>query len=102
MLSLRSVRDDDLLCQLSRLVSQSRGVEAEIVAHIAEVERRRLYAREACSSMFDYCRRVLGLREKRPISASPWRARPGEARACCKCSLRAGCISAESRGWRRI
>jgi len=38
-------------------------MEAEIVSHIGEVELRRLYAREACSSMFEYCRRVLGLRE---------------------------------------
>ena len=63
MLSLKSVRDEDLLRQLHQLVKQSRGVEAEVVAHIGEVELRRLYAREACSSMFEYCRRVLGLRE---------------------------------------
>jgi hypothetical protein len=63
MLSLKSVRDEDLLCQLAQLVKQSRGVEAEVVAHIGEVELRRLYAQEACSSMFEYCRRVLGLRE---------------------------------------
>lgn len=44
-------------------MKQSRGVEADVVAHIGEVELRRLYAQEACSSMFEYCRRVLGLRE---------------------------------------
>jgi hypothetical protein len=63
MLSLKGVRDEDLLRRLSELVKQSRGVEAEVVAHISEVELRRLFAREACSSMFEYCRRVLGLRE---------------------------------------
>jgi 5-methylcytosine-specific restriction endonuclease McrA len=63
MLSLKSVRDEDLLRQLALLVKQSRGVEAEIVAHIDEMEQRRLYAREACSSMFEYCRRALCLRE---------------------------------------
>jgi 5-methylcytosine-specific restriction endonuclease McrA len=63
MLSLKSLRDEDLLRQLSQLVRQSRGVEADVVAHIGEVELRRLYAQEACSSMFEYCRRVLGLRE---------------------------------------
>ena len=63
MLSLRSVRDEDLLRALCRLVKQSRGVEAEVVAHIGEVELRRLCAQEACSSMFEYCRRVLCLRE---------------------------------------
>jgi hypothetical protein len=63
MPSLKGVRDEDLLRQLFQLVKQSRGVEAEVVAHIGEVELRRLYAREACSSMFEYCRRILGLRE---------------------------------------
>jgi len=63
MPSLKSLRDEDLLRQLSQLVRQSRGVEADVVAHIGEVELRRLYAREACSSMFEYCRRALGLRE---------------------------------------
>ena len=32
MLSLKSVRDEDLLRQLHQLVKQSRGVEAEVVA----------------------------------------------------------------------
>ena len=63
MQSLKSVRDDDLLRQLSRLVGQSRRNEAEVVAHIGEAEARRLYAEEACSSMFEYCRRILHLRE---------------------------------------
>ena len=63
MLSLKSVRDEDLLRQLLELVKQSRGVEAEVVAHIGEVELRRLYAQAACSSMFEYCRRILRLRE---------------------------------------
>ena len=63
MLNLKSVRDEDLLRELSQLVKQSRGVEAEVVAHVGEVELRRLYAQTACSSMFEYCRSILGLRE---------------------------------------
>jgi 5-methylcytosine-specific restriction endonuclease McrA len=55
--------DNALLRRLSELVHQSRCVEAELVAHIGEVEARRLYAREAASSMFIYCRQVLGLSE---------------------------------------
>ena len=63
MQSLKNVTDRDLLRRLSELVGQSRGVEADVVAHIGEIELRRLYAQEACSSMFEYCRRVLNLRE---------------------------------------
>ena len=61
--SLTNVPDDDLLRRASELVHQGRSVDADLVAHIGEIEVRRLYAREAASSMFDYCRQVLGLRE---------------------------------------
>jgi len=44
-------------------VGQARRVEADVVSHIGEVDTRRLFARAACSSMFDYCRQVLHLRE---------------------------------------
>jgi hypothetical protein len=52
--SLDYVSDDELLRRLSELVSHSRRVEADLVAHIGEVEERRLYAREASPSMFAY------------------------------------------------
>jgi len=48
---------------LTALVQQSRRVESELVAHIGEVDRRRLYLREATSSMFVYCTEVLHLSE---------------------------------------
>ncbi|MFI5006258.1 MAG: hypothetical protein ACHQKZ_02425 [Solirubrobacterales bacterium] len=60
---LESIPDDELLHRLAELMSQSRGVEADIVAHIAEVDERRLYAREAFPSMFAYCMSVLHLSE---------------------------------------
>jgi len=62
-LQLQSLSDDDLLRRLSELLRQSRRVESELVAHIAEVDQRRLYAREASPSMFEYCTRVLHLSE---------------------------------------
>ncbi len=55
--------DDELLRRLSELVQQSRRVESELVAHIGEVDARRLYAHHACSSMFSYCMEVLHLSE---------------------------------------
>ena len=60
---LQSLSDDDLLRRLSELLSQSRRVESDLIAHIAEVDERRLYAREASSSMFAYCTEVLHLSE---------------------------------------
>jgi 5-methylcytosine-specific restriction endonuclease McrA len=60
---LQSIPDDALLHRLAELMGQSRRVEADVVAHIAEVDERRLYAREAFPSMFAYCTDVLHLSE---------------------------------------
>lgn len=60
---LNPISDDELLRRLSGLVQESRRVESELVAHIAEVDERRLYAREACWSMFTYCTEVLHMSE---------------------------------------
>jgi len=60
---LRALSDDELLRRLSALLGQSRRIEWELVAHIGEVEQRRLFAREACDSMFVYCTDILHLSE---------------------------------------
>jgi Domain of unknown function (DUF222) len=62
-LRLRTIPDDELLRRLSDLVSRSRRVEADLVAHIGEVDERRLYARQAFPSMFAYCSESLHLSE---------------------------------------
>ena len=61
--SLASFSDDELLRRLSDLLGQSRREEADLVAHIGEVDSRRLYARQASPSMFAYCTEVLHLSE---------------------------------------
>ena len=61
--NLRSLSDEELLRRLSELLKQSRRVEADLIAHIGEVDQRRLYAREAAPSMFAYCTDVLHLSE---------------------------------------
>jgi len=61
--SLDLVPDDELLRRLVEILRQSRRVEADLVAHIGEVDARRLYAREAAPSMFAYCTETLHLSE---------------------------------------
>jgi 5-methylcytosine-specific restriction endonuclease McrA len=61
--SLQSLSDDQLLAQLAAILRDSRRVEADLVAHIAAVDERRLYLREACASMFSYCVERLYLSE---------------------------------------
>lgn len=55
--------DDDLLDRLRTLVRQEREDTAEVVAHLAEVERRDLACARGYSSLFEYCVKVLGYSE---------------------------------------
>ncbi len=59
---IKKLSDDDLLRRLSELLANSRSVEAELIAHISEVDHRRLYARTS-SSMFTYCTTFLHMNE---------------------------------------
>jgi 5-methylcytosine-specific restriction endonuclease McrA len=61
--SLEQLTDRELLLRLADILRQSRRSEADLVAHVAEVDARRLYAREASPSMFAYCTERLHLSE---------------------------------------
>jgi hypothetical protein len=58
---LNEVSDDALLDRMALLVRRQNSLTAALLAHIGEVDRRRLYLREACSSMHRYCVERLGL-----------------------------------------
>jgi hypothetical protein len=60
---LTALSDEELLRRLSDLLRQSRRTERDPVAHVGDVDARRLYARFASPSMFAYCTDVLGLSE---------------------------------------
>jgi hypothetical protein len=60
--SVSKMSDGELLRNLSALLQRSRRVEAELIAHIGLVDRRRLYAARV-SSMFKYATEVLHLSE---------------------------------------
>src|SRR5262245_25920714 len=60
---LQSIPDDELLQRLAEILAQSRRSEVHLVTHIAGVDERRLYAREACPSMYAYCTQFLHLSE---------------------------------------
>jgi len=61
--SVKELSDDELLFRLAALVSESHRLEADLVAHIGEVDERKLYARFAYPSMFAYCTEKLHLSE---------------------------------------
>jgi hypothetical protein len=61
--SFRTLTDRDLLAQLERAVGQERMATAHLVALLMEVDARKLYATQSCSSLFTYCVQVLHLSE---------------------------------------
>ncbi|MCC7383083.1 MAG: hypothetical protein IT384_14690 [Deltaproteobacteria bacterium] len=60
---LTDLDDDTLLLGLRRTTGESSRILAVLLAHIAEVDKRRLYLDAACSSMHAYCVQVLNFSE---------------------------------------
>lgn len=55
--------DDELLAEVKRLVATERRATAALVRSLMELDARRLYLAEGCSSLFAYCTQVLHLSE---------------------------------------
>ena len=62
-LSFEKFSDDQLLAELRRLAASERVATANLLASLIEMDTRRLYLREGCSSLFTYCTQVLHLAE---------------------------------------
>ena len=58
-----SLSDDQLLAEAKRLVACERRATAALLRSLMEVDSRRLFLREGCSSLFTYCTQVLHLSE---------------------------------------
>jgi hypothetical protein len=59
--ALAHLSDRNLLDELTKLVAAERVSTAALLAHIAEVDARRLFLPAACPSMYVYCVQVLRL-----------------------------------------
>ncbi len=59
----RQLSNKALLARMQELVRCDRQLTAELVAHLAEVDARRLYLHQACSSLFSYATQRLGMSE---------------------------------------
>jgi hypothetical protein len=55
--------DDELLAEVTRLAASERTATVRLIAALAEVDARRLYLGQGCSSLFVYCTRMLHLSE---------------------------------------
>ena len=61
--SFTSLSDCELLSEVKRLAASEREATAHMIASLAELDARRLYLGEGCSSLFTYCVEVLHLSE---------------------------------------
>src|SRR3954465_8406964 len=62
-MELNQVSDAELLSRLHALCGDARRTDARVIVHLIEVEERRLHLTSACSSIFDFCLRRLGMSE---------------------------------------
>ena len=55
--------DTELLAEVNHLAARERHATADLIAALMEVDRRRLYLGEGCSSLYTYCTQILHLSE---------------------------------------
>ena len=58
--NIKNLNDKQLHQNLLSLKSEESHVVASIICHLEEVYRRRLFSAYQCSSLYDYCIRILG------------------------------------------
>jgi hypothetical protein len=63
MSRLSTHSNEQLLRELHNLIERDHHLEAELIAHLGEVDTRKLYLEQACSSMFQFCVDVLRFAE---------------------------------------
>src|SRR5574339_257772 len=61
--SPHTISDRELLVHLEQAVGQERQAAAEVIALLMEVDSRKLFAQQSCSSLFTYCVQVLHFSE---------------------------------------
>src|SRR5882672_6732562 len=93
MPSLSLFSDTELLARVAEVVRAERIASADVVEHLMEVERRRLYLDHACSSLYTYCRErpARSARAKRVAAPEGRRGRRAEAAAAGGALEQRGC-----------
>ena len=63
MAPFADLSNDELLAEVSRLATRERRATAALIRSLMELDTRRLYLAEGCSSLFGFCTKVLRLSE---------------------------------------
>ncbi len=64
---LANLSDEELLSNLAAISLATRRLLGRLLLHLIEVEERRLDLRSACSSLYDFCQRRLGMSESEAV-----------------------------------
>ena len=59
-LNLKSISDDKLICDLKSLALQERKIQKQIILHVVEIDRRKLFLTKGFSSLFEYLTDFIG------------------------------------------
>jgi hypothetical protein len=62
-MNLSDRSDEELLSDVTMIVGSQRELTARLVAHLAEIEERRLHLLAGFSSVFEFCQQKLGMSE---------------------------------------
>ena len=68
MAALASISDSDLLARLPCLVRAELTATADVIEYLMEVDRRRLYLDQACSSLYAFLTERLGYTEDEAVT----------------------------------
>jgi hypothetical protein len=72
--------DDDLIAQVKALARCEREATACLIAHLAELDARRLYLPAGFSSLFTYCRLCVAPHKRGYVAAAVmWRNGPSRS-----------------------
>jgi 5-methylcytosine-specific restriction endonuclease McrA len=58
-MKLSHLTDKNLLIEMISLVQRERALLAQVLWHLKEIDRRKLYSDQKCGSLFEYCVKVL-------------------------------------------
>ena len=81
-IAVESIPSPTLLERMPALVRRERTAAAMVIAHLVELDRRKLYLDEACSSLYRYCMERLGYSEDEALRRVRVARLAGQFRRC--------------------
>jgi len=70
--SVIHLSDEALVARVKHLAARERDATGALIAHLAELDERRLYLAEGCASLFTYCTQPSPRPPRVPRSSFPW------------------------------